>query len=86
MSQSSLYHEHGVSVYRYQSKKFQEGKTYIHIYLPKTEYRCPCCGSQNVWVKETVSREFRSLPVRNRPVFLAAAIPRFFCHDCKAIR
>ncbi|MDO4586240.1 MAG: transposase family protein [Planctomycetia bacterium] len=86
MSQSVLYHEHGVSVYRYQSTFYKNGKTFVRIYLPREEYRCSCCGSDHIWVKETIIREFRSVPVGSREIIIVASIPKFYCHECKAIR
>jgi len=79
MSKSLLYHAFGIQGYRYRRTDYEGGCVIFHLEQDRSTYRCPCCGSPEVFSRGSVQREFRHVPIGGKPVFLALAIPRVSC-------
>ena len=70
MSTSLLYHAYGVRGYRHVKTVFSEGAVIFHIMQPKKSHRCPVCYSPNVIGRGHNPRQFRSLPMGQKRVFI----------------
>jgi transposase len=86
MSTSLLYHGFGVRGYRQQRTDFVEGAVLFTIEQPRESLRCPRCGSSNVQARGRVRREYQTLPIGRRPVWIALDVPRVWCAACGTIR
>jgi len=86
MSTSLLYHPFGVREYLYLQTKFIAGTVVVIIERQPKTICCAACGSKNVIRQGSVTRQFHTLPIGNRPVTLLAKIPRVRCDDCGKIR
>jgi transposase len=82
MSNSWLYHAFGVRGYRYVSTRFECGEMIVHVEAPRESLRCPCCGSAKVHVNEKFVRQWRSVPVGSKPVFIEMNVPKVECQSC----
>ena len=76
MSTSLLYRTFGVRGYRYVATKYQGGRTVFRIEQPLETLRCPECQSRHVIRRGQSVREFRTVPIGSKPVFVSLAIPR----------
>jgi len=86
MSTSLLYHAFGLRGYQYVSSSFQEWCVSFRVCQPRDQFRCPECGTDNVWAQGSVSRTFRSVPIGTKPVFLHLEVPRVYGFACQTTR
>ena len=86
MSTSLLYHAFGVHGYEYLSTGYSEGKMTFNIDQPRSSFRCPECGSDDVIRRGQTPRRFRTVSIGSKPVYLAFAVPRVACRSCGAVR
>jgi transposase len=86
MSTSLLYHGFGLVGYRYCGQRFQDGQVIFRIDKPRERWRCPGCGSGDVWSQGGALRTFRSLPIGAKPVLLEFKVPRVLCFACGTVR
>ncbi|HEV3443190.1 MAG TPA: ISL3 family transposase [Gemmataceae bacterium] len=86
MSTSLLYHGFGLVGYRYVRQDFREGRVIFRIEQPRERWRCPDCGSAEVWGQGGVERTFRLVPIGPRPALLSFKVPRVYCFDCQRTR
>jgi transposase len=86
MSTSLVYRAFGVRGYRYVKTKWDQGAMILTIEQPRESYRCPVCGSEDVIGRGQNLRRFRTLPIGSKPVYVALAIPRVECRQCKIVR
>lgn len=82
MSTSLLYHAFGVKGYRQSAILFKTGAVVIRIEQPREKLCCSACGSQDVFAKGTVPRQFRAVPIGSKPVQIEFAVPRVRCRQC----
>jgi transposase len=86
MSTSLLYHAFGVRGYRYVSTEYSQGKVTFTIDQPRSSFRCPMCGSDDVIRRGETPRRFRAVSIGSKSVYLAFAVPRVGCRSCGAVR
>ena len=86
MSTSLLYHAFGVRGYRYRKTEYVEGAVIFTIEQPRESYGCSACGSEDVIGRGQNARRFRTIPIGGKPVYLALAVPRVECRQCKVVR
>lgn len=86
MSTSLLYHAFGVRGYRYVKTEYAGGEAFFTIEQPRESYRCPVCGSDDVIGRGQNRRQFRTVSIGSKPVYLRLAIPRVECQDCGLVR
>lgn len=86
MSTSLLYHALGVRGYCYVNTKYSQGKVTFTIDQPRSSFRCPVCGSENVIRRGETPRRFRAVSIGSKPVYLAFAVPRVECRSCGIVR
>jgi transposase len=86
MSTSILYHGWGIRGYQYVSSRFEGGRIIFDIRQEDWRLRCPACGSGRVVCRGQFVREFRTLPIGNRPVIIRLPIQRVECQECGVVR
>lgn len=86
MSTSLLYHAFGIVGYHYRSQHFQEGKVIFRIDQPRDRLRCSQCGGDDVWVRGSEERTFRTVPIGPKPAFVTLNVARVWCPDCDCVR
>jgi transposase len=86
MSTSLLYHGFGIRGYREVAIGFGGGSIHFNIEQNSDTFCCSHCGSLAVTKAGQVSRQFRSLPIGSKPVFLILPIQRLCCTQCGKTR
>ena len=86
MSTSLLYQGFGVRGYHYLRTEYVGGEIVFWVDQDRRHWRCSACGSWKVTPKGRNVREFRSVPIGQRPVKIGFAVPRVRCFDCGKIR
>ncbi len=86
MSTSLLYHAFGVRGYRYLATRYEQGAVIVRIEAPRESLRCPACGSDHVHVSERFRRQWRTVPIGAKAVFIEMDVPRVECQRCPAQR
>jgi transposase len=66
--------------------KYSHGKVTFTIDQPRSSFRCPVCGSENVIRRGETPRRFRAVSIGSKPVYLAFAVPRVECRSCGIVR
>jgi transposase len=81
-----LYRTFGVRGYRYVATQYQGGRTVFRIEQAPETLACPECRSRHVIRRGQCVREFRTVPIGSKPVFVRLAIPRVECRSCGVVR
>lgn len=82
MSTSLLSHGFGVRGYRYVATRYERGEMVVRIAAPRESLRCPGCGSAQVHVVERFRRQWRTVPIGAKPVWLEMDVPKVECQAC----
>lgn len=82
MSRSLLYHAFGIRGYSHTATRFEHGTVIFRIEQPRENLRCSACGSQHVFSKGSVIRQFRAVPIGSQPVRIELPVPRVRCRCC----
>jgi transposase len=86
MSTSLLYHAWGLRGYHYCSAAFEQGVIRFAVEQDPATFRCSHCRSTAVMKSGLVNRQFRSLPVGGKPVFIDLPVQRLWCTHCGKTR
>jgi len=86
MSTSLLYHAFGIRGYRYLGTRFVEGQIVVRIEAPRESLTCSECGGRHVHVIERFRRQWRTVPIGARAVWIEMDVPRVECQTCGARR
>jgi transposase len=86
MSTSLMYHAFGLRGYQYVNSSYENGRVSFCISQPRDQFRCPDCGSDNVWAQGSAPRTFRSVPIGTKPTQIHFAVPRVYCFVCQNVR
>jgi transposase len=86
MSTSLLYHAWGIRGYRELAIGFHDAAIHLHIEQNAQTFCCSNCGSRAVMKAGQVPRQFRSLPIGGKAVWIALSIQRLWCTDCGKTR
>ena len=86
MSTSLLYHGFGIRGYQYLRTKYIEGKVIFKIGQNPLDLRCPVCDSAQIIRRGVIEREFKTLPIGNKPVTVVLGIQRVECESCWKLR
>jgi len=86
MSTSLLYHAFGIRGYQHVSHSFYEGAIHFHIHQDGNSLRCPACRSYEVRRKGVVRRQFRTVSIGLKPVWIHLAVQRVWCLAGGALR
>ena len=86
MSTSLLYHGWGIHGYRELAIRFQEGVVRFSVEQDPDTFCCSHCGSGAVMKAGLIPRQFRSLPIGGKPVWIDLSIQRLWCTACGKTR
>jgi transposase len=86
MSTTLLYRAFGVRGYRYRSQSIESGCLIMTIAPRRSTLRCTACGSADVECRGGVGRDWQTVPIGSRPVFLRMRVPRLHCWSCNVTR
>lgn len=86
MSTSLLYHGWGVRGYQEQAIHFQAGVIRFSVEQEADTFRCANCGSSHVIKAGQVFRQFRSLPIGGKAVWIDLPVQRLLCTHCAKTR
>lgn len=85
MSTSILYHGWGMIGYKYKTTRY-EGGAMVFVVQPKKELAyCPVCESRDVTFRGTKTRQFRTLPIGKKSVFIETDVQRVECPICDIV-
>jgi transposase len=86
MSTSLLYHGWGVRGYHELAIGFHDAAIHFRIEQSADMFCCSHCGSQEVMKAGLTPRQFRSLPIGGKPVWIELLIQRLWCATCGKTR
>ncbi len=86
MSTSLLYHAWGLRGYDLQATDFVEGGTVFRLRQNPDTFCCANCGSRAVMRQGVVVREFKTLPIGRKQVWLELPVQRLWCASCGQTR
>ena len=86
MSTSLLYHAFGVRGYQEVALDFEPRTICFRIEQAPDSFRCSCCSSSHVVKAGQVPRQFRSLPIGGKRVWIELPIQRLWCATCGKTR
>ena len=86
MSTSLLYHAWGLRGYDLQATDFVLGGAVFRLQQNPDTFCCGHCGSRAVMRQGVVVREFKTLPIGGRPVWLQLPVQRLWCAACGQTR
>jgi transposase len=86
MSTSLLYHGWGLRGYRELAIGFAAPGIHFRVEQQADTFRCAHCGSTRVTKSGLVPRQFRSLPIGGKPVWIELSIQRLECGTCRKTR
>lgn len=84
MSTSLLYHAFGIRGYRHRATRYEQGAVIVRIEAPRESLRCPECGGSHVHVVEKFRRQWRTVPIGAKAVYIEMDVPRVECQACGA--
>ena len=82
MSTSLLYRVFGIRDYRYVGTKFEEGGVIFTVVPREQPSCCPECGSKQIQLRGQKERDWQTIPIGRKPVFVRMGIPRISCESC----
>lgn len=86
MSTSLLYHGFGIRGYEYQRTSYEDGVVVFTIRQKRKSLRCPSCRAANVQCRGHVLRQWQTLPIGGKPVFVELNVARVHCRSCRVVR
>lgn len=86
MSTSLLYHGWGLHGYHHRATHFEEGTIRFRVEQVTSTFCCAHCGSSAVMKSGLVPRQFRSLPIGGKTVWIELSIQRLWCATCSKTR
>lgn len=86
MSTSLLCHGFGLRGYQYLRSKYIKGTVVFKIEQNPLDLRCPACNSAQVIRRGVLERDFKTLPIGNKPVTIVLGIQRVECESCWKLR
>ena len=64
------------------STEYSQGGAILHIQTKENKICCPRCHKKDYVCSGTVTREFKSLPMGDRPITLRMTVQRIRCNHC----
>ena len=86
MSTSLLYHGFGIRGYYYSNTDYLNGQILFRIKHDHWKLNCPDCKSRDFKKRGTVTRQFKTLPIGKKEVFIELAVQRIECLHCQKVR
>jgi transposase len=72
--------------YTYQTTRYEAGAMVFVLQQKKKTVCCPECGSHDVIFRGTKTRQFRTLPIGKKLVFIETGVQRIECPFCDLVR
>ena len=82
MQTSFLYQMMGAENQICTRTEYSQGGAILHIQTKENKICCPRCHKKDYVCSGTVTREFKSLPMGNRPITLRMTVQRIRCNHC----
>lgn len=82
MSNSILFHGFGARNYRHLRVEFRGGAIYFHMAKKPAKQRCVECGSRDVVRAGRTVRQWKTVPIGRKPVFLVGHLHDLRCRSC----
>lgn len=87
MSTTSLmYHSFGVTGFQLKNTEYSKGEITFNLSQDKHNLRCPVCQSSKVKRRGKRYRKLNSVPIGNKPTFIAFHHQRIECEECNRVR
>ena len=87
MSAKLFYHLFGMRDFRELSSVVDDGDVVIRVELPRAKWRCSCCKSTAVIARGAAEhRQWRTVPLGSKPIFIRWDVPRVECKACGQVR
>ena len=86
MTTTFLYRAFGLRGYGYRSQTFESGGLIVTIGQPRADLRCTACRSADVERRGSRCREWQTVLIGSRPVYLRMHVPRLHCWNCGVTR
>lgn len=86
MSTSLLFHGFGIRGYKLLKTEYLNGQIFFHIEKRDEAVFCIGCGSKEVIKQGKVIRQFRTIPIGKRQVWLIVHLHRLECKICGALK
>jgi transposase len=62
--------------------RYERGEIVVRIEAPRESLRCPGCGSSHVHVVERFPRQWRTVPIGAKAVWIEMDVPKVACQAC----
>lgn len=86
MSTSLLYHGFGIQGYQHVHTRYHDGAIHFRLQQDRFSLRCQACRSYEVRRNGVVRRQFRTVSIGLKPVWIHLAVQRVLCLACGALR
>lgn len=86
MNTSFLYQAFGIREQECHRCQYKDNSIVVKVQTRKEKLRCPVCGSRHVIGFGTVERQFRSVPIGSKQVWVKMKVQRIKCKDCHCVR
>lgn len=86
MSTSLLYHAFGIRGCPYVRTEYRRGEVRFTVSLERSKLRCRQCGCSEVILRGKTVRQFRTVPIGRRPVWIVLPVQRVECRACHVIQ
>ena len=86
MSTSLLYHAFGIRNYNYCKTEYKKGKVIFTIEHEPRSLECSECGSKEITLRGKKKRDFKTVPIGKKRVFIKLKVQRVKCHNCGKVR
>ena len=86
MSGSWLHQAFGIRGDQSVGTRFEGGEMILQIAQARESLRCSACGAGHVPVKTHITRQFRTLPVGHKAVWIELPVAKVWCQECLVTR
>lgn len=86
MSTSLLYHAFGIRGCPYVRTEYRHGDIRFTVRLERSHLRCRQCGCDQVILRGQAVRQFRTVPIGRRRVWITLPIQRVECRACGVVQ
>jgi len=86
MSTSLLYHGFGIRGYYYVSSNYIDGRIIFKIKHDFWKLNCPDCKSREFNKRGVIMRQFKTLPIGKKEVYIELPVQRIECLSCQTVK
>lgn len=85
MNPSFIQHAFGPNALICHKTEYKDSSIYLHVQTKPEKLVCPVCGSHHIVKYGYVERDFRSVPIGSKSVWLHMKVQKLKCKDCGEI-